>query len=380
MRPTPKPIRIVHVVFSLDPGGMENGLVNMARALSREEFEVHVCCLERRGSFAERLPDPRNVYVLDKGDAFSIGAILKLVRLISRLRPHVLHSHNLGPLIYSGLASGMGLRCPIFHGEHSLLPPEDCRPKRLRQRQWLYRSCRKVHTVSSGLRRQLLELGLPGPKITVLPNGVDTDNFAPGCPATARNHIGNLPPNAFVLGIVGRFGPFKRHALLIDAFDRLALHQPAAHLLVVGSGGPEEGRVRQRVQASPVARRIHFAGFQDNPRPYYQAMDLLVVPSVNEGMANAVLEAMACGVPVLANSICGNSEMITHGTDGFVAELDTTGKLHAQLEQIVAEAPRLRTIGAAARRTAVERFSLMNMVRYYARLYRELAGHGQPTA
>ena len=109
-------------------------------------------------------------------------------------------------------------------------------------------------------------------------------------------------------------------------------------------------------------------------------MDLLVVPSVNEGMANAVLEGMACGVPVLAHRICGNSEMITHGTDGFVADLDTAGKLHAQLEQIVAEAPRLRTIGAAARRTAVERFSLMNMVQDYARLYRELAGHGQPTA
>lgn len=103
-------------------------------------------------------------------------------------------------------------------------------------------------------------------------------------------------------------------------------------------------------------------------------MDLLVVPSVNEGLSNAVLEAMACGLPVLAHAACGNAEVIAHGADGFVARLDTTADLCAQLKLAVRDPQALQTCGANARRKIAEHFSLENMVAGYVALYREIAG------
>lgn len=365
-------LKILHVVISLDPGGMENGLLNVANALSSQGFEFHVCCLERRGTFAGRLPQSENVSVLGKRDGFSWQAAFALRREIARIRPHLLHTHNLGPLIYGTLASGFGRVCPIVHGEHAELTGSDLSPRRLFQRRLLYRCCRKIHTVSQGMSQQLLKLHFPISKIVTIVNGVDTLRFAPADQKAARLAVG-LPSNALVLGIVGRFGPFKRHTLLIDAFERLASRFPEMHLLIVGGGGPEESRIHERTRQSPAAERIHLAGFQSDTRSYYQSMNLLVVPSVNEGLSNAVLEAMACGVPALAHAACGNNEAITDGIDGIVADLDTVEQLEAKITEALCDRSKLAKMGDSARRRSVESFALEKMAAGYARLYRESA-------
>src|SRR6266496_2359967 len=114
-----RPLKILHVVFSLEPGGMENGIVNLTRGLP-PEFEAHFCCLERPGAFVERLPNPERVYVLNKAKGFHFSASIQLAKLIKKIKPDLIHSHNLGPLIYSGLSKIFASR-PILHGEHSLL-------------------------------------------------------------------------------------------------------------------------------------------------------------------------------------------------------------------------------------------------------------------
>jgi glycosyltransferase involved in cell wall biosynthesis len=366
-------IRILHVVLSLEPGGMENGVVNLTNALDPAEFDIHVCCLNQAGEFAPRIARSHCVHTLEKPPGFSWRAVFRLAGLISQFRPHVLHTHNLGPLIYGSLASALGLRCAILHGEHSLLPPYDREPRRLRQRLWFYRSCRRIHTVSNGLRDELIGFGFPGNKIVAVLNGVDTDRFAPGSRAAARRKIG-LPETALVLGIVGRFGPFKQHGLLIEAFNRMAVRWRDVHLLMVGDGGTERDRVKAQVQASPAAARIHFAGLQQDLPPFYQAMDLLSVPSYNEGMSNAVLEAMACGVPALTHALPGHTEVIRNGEDGCVADLASVEKLHGELEKLLADPVRLAKMGQAARENVASRFSLKLMIRNYASWYRDLAG------
>ena len=365
-------IRILHVVHSLDPGGMENGLINVARALNPDEFEVHVCCLERRGRFAERLPYPENVSVLGKTAGFSITATNRLIRKVLRIKPALLHSHNLGPLIYSSLATGFGLFCPILHGEHSELTEDERKPKRLRQRHLLYRCCRKIHTVSNSLRRQLIDFGFPASKITVIANGVDTGRFAPGERVAARRKIG-LPTDALVIGIVGRFGPYKRHSMLIESFTLLAREFQKSHLLIVGSGGPEEIRVRQQAEGSEAADRIRMTGFQANPSACYQSMDMLVIPSINEGLSNAMLEAMACGVPVLANRACGSTEVVDDGINGYIADLDSVEKLREYLRLALSNPLHLADLGASARRKMTTSFSIDHMVAGYEQIYRKIA-------
>lgn len=351
---------------------MENGLVNVARRLPTEEFETHVCCLTRAGVFAERLPNPANVHPLCKPEGRSLSTVIKLAQTIRHVNPHLLHTHNLGPLLYSTAATLGGIYRPILHGEHSELTAREKTPRLMFLRRAAYHACRRIHTVSHSLGRHLIELGYPPKKIEIVVNGVDTERFQPAPRASARANLG-LPPDCICIGIVGRFGAFKRHDVLLRAFEQIAAAQPDARLLIVGGGGPEEERIRKMVHNSSNASRIHPTGFQPQPEKYYQAMDLLVVPSINEGLSNAMLEAMACGVPVLSHTACGNAEVIHHGESGWVADLETPEKLAAELRTRLAAPLQLAAAGQHARECVHRDYSIRTMVDSYARLYRNLA-------
>jgi glycosyltransferase involved in cell wall biosynthesis len=366
-----QPVKILHVVFSLDPGGMENGLVNVANALPRNKFEVHVCCLERAGAFVARLPQPENVRVLSKQNGFSLKTVFDLARVIKQIQPDLIHSHNLGPLIYASLATVFGRWKPIIHGEHGSLQPDQLIPRRIRARRFFYRTCRRVHTVSHSLTAQLREMGFSSSRLVTLVNGVDTNRFIPANRNKSREQIG-LPQNAFVIGIVGRFVGLKRHEDLIHAFNSVAKSFPDAYLLIVGGGGEEEQKIVARVNSSPAKERIRITGFQNDPLPFYQAMDLLAVPSLHEGMSNVVLEAMSCGVPVLAHNVCGNAEVIAHDVDGIVADLGSIEKLQRELQKALNQRDILSIIGNKAREKALRQFSLASMAANYAKLYSEL--------
>lgn len=369
----PRRLKILHVVFSLEPGGMENGVVNVAQRLPADEFEVHVCCLERGGAFVERLPHPENVVVLGKPPGFSAKAVLGVAQHAARIGANLLHPHNLGPLTYAALGSGFGLWKPVLQGEHGVFQGDQGSPARLNQRRRLYRACRKVHTVSESLRRYLIEHGFPAEKITAILNGVDTSRFQPVDKAIIRAQIG-LPTQGQFVGIVGRFDPNKKHLLLIEAFNRVAAQLPGTRLVIVGDKGAEKDKIHAATAASPVRDRIHLAGFQANPTPWYQALDLLAAPSIFEGLSNAVLEAMACGVPCLAHTACGNAEVITSNSDGFLAALDSVDALAAELHRVLVNQTELTATGQRARTRVNRDFSMDAMVRNYARLYREVAG------
>lgn len=362
------PLRILHVVDSLAAGGMENGIANMAHALEPCGFEMHVACLSRRGVFAERMPVPDRVIALDKQNGFSPAVVWRLARQILRVRPALIHSHNLGPLIYSSLATLGGRSVPLLQGEHSQLTADERSSRRLRQRRILYKACKSVHTVSQNMRTELLALGFPQAKVQAIHNGVDTERFSPGCRAEARR-LWNIPEKSLVIGMVGRFGPFKGHHVLLDAFDRLAPQFPDLHLLITGGGGSEEQKVRERIQNSSLRLRIHLTGFQSEPRECYRAFDLLVIPSINEGLSNAALEAMACGIPVLGNPGCGHEEIVTHGEEGWIADLRTPEKLAAELAAHLTQAESLLQCGRRARQKVEAQFSLRSMAAAYEHLY-----------
>lgn len=363
--------RILHVVFSLAPGGMENGIVNVSNLLNLDEFDLHVCCLEDSGAFSDRFPQPENIYTLNKAPGFSWSTVSKLAQTISRIKPHVVHSHNFGPLVYSSIASFFGTRVPILHGEHGQFTPEECTPRRLRHRRWLYRSCREVHTVSHGLRDRIVELKLGSTPITALVNGVDLNRYKIQDRPDLREELG-IPLDSPVIGMVARLRPTKRHTLLIKAFSCLAAQDPAPHLLLVGDG-PMREQVMKAIDESGCSDRIHLVGFKKDPAPFYHVIDLLVIPSTQEGLSNAVLEALACGVPVLCHTACGNDEAITHGKDGWIVPLDSTEQIHHQLTAALSQRDKLPEMGQAGRDKVASRFPLAQMIRSYEEVYRRVA-------
>lgn len=368
-------IRILHVVTSLEPGGLENGVVNLANQLDPSRFETSIACLERIGEFSRRLGKNTELTCLDKPPGFRLSAVLGLSRIISRTRPHIIHTHDLGPLIYGTLANlASGNSAVVLQGEHAQLRPDEKTTKRLLIRRACYMSCEMVHTVSSELRDDIVANGFPDEKIRVILNGVDCIRFSPitGEERVLLRKQHGLPEDSLVVGIVGRFGAYKRHARLIRGFEQLAVDNPQLQLLMVGDHGPEKEHVLGRVASSPFRERIVWCGFQNEPADYYRMMDLLVVPSENEGLSNALLEAMACGVACLAHPACGANEVIVDGINGMLRPMADTDQLASAIRTGIKNPLALRELGIEARRTAVEGFSMAAMTTGYGRIYDEI--------
>jgi glycosyltransferase involved in cell wall biosynthesis len=374
----PGPLSIAHVVFSLEPGGMENGVVNLSNGLEPERFVTTILCLEHGGAFVSRLKPGIRVEAFGRKKGFDRAAVMKLARWLRRERPDVIHTHNLGPLIYALLARMLSGRwsIPVLHGEHGALQGDDLDPRRLKQRRLGYRMASEVHTVSESLRQHLLDHGFTARRITAVINGVDCDRFRPAADRRAAKEAAGFDGDDFVIGLVGRFIRSKRHELLLEAFRLLAESGPAfdrCRLLLLGDGGPEKDAVLAKIEAHPFSGRIRWAGHQDDTLPYYQAMDVQAMPSASEGLSNALLEGMACGVPALAHPACGASEVIVDGENGLLRAVETPAELAQCLSAIMGEPTLLDALSRAARSAAETRFSLASMVRGYADLYGRLA-------
>lgn len=364
-------MKILHIVHSLRPGGMENGVVNLAKQLVPDGVQTDVCCIDATGEFAARLPDNSRVHVLGKAEGFQWSAVTKLKALLRQEQPDVIHTHGLGPLTYAALARLTGARYPILHGEHGSLQPPDLTPRRLRMRKWLYRCCDAIHTVSHGLTDELNQRGLASKPIQTIVNGVDTERFHPAAnPADARTAAG-LPADAQVAGIVGRFIVFKRHDMLLEAFEQIADKLPQLHLLIVGSRGETEEQIHAQAKASRYSERIHFTGFTAEPERYYRAMDMLAMPSEKEGMSNALLESMACAIPALCSGACGNAEILKHKEDGLLLDLPDARALAQHMANYLQQPELLKQLGSNARKTVLERYSMEAMGQSYLKLYRD---------
>jgi glycosyltransferase involved in cell wall biosynthesis len=256
------------------------------------------------------------------------------------------------------------------HGEHGQIQPQDLPASRIRQRRWLFRLCQSVHVVSASLRDNLHALGLDHVPVIVTPNGVDSARFVPPQSKAEARRAAGFAEDDRVIGIVGRLVALKRHRLLFEAFGKLAPEMPALRLLVVGDGGAEKEDILRAMKEHPLAGRIKWAGHQDDVKPFYQSMDLLAAPSEIEGLSNAVLEAMACGTPVLGHAACGNAEVLRHGENGFLAQLDSADQLAAALREALSDEALLARCSTNARDTVERQFSMEAMAESYRQLYR----------
>jgi glycosyltransferase involved in cell wall biosynthesis len=365
-------LRVLHIVNAFSAGGMENGVANLSNWLKRSDVQMDVCTLTKADQFVNRLHPDVKVVALGRGDEVSISIWRKLVKVIRAGKYDAVHTHNWTGLIY-GVPSAWLCRVPVLHGEHSEMFEWEKSPRRLWLRRMFYRWCRIVHVISNDQKLQLQHYGLTvGVDLRCMPNGTDTLKFQPGNRQVARAAL-QLPGEGFFVGIVGRLVSTKRHELLLKAFEQAGQQVPAMHLVLAGSGGAQEEDIRRLCANHPFRERIHWLGGRDDMPTVYQSLDLLALTSVNEGMPNVVLEAMASGVPVLANQVCGIEQIIHDGVNGRVAAMDRPETLAAMLAALSANALGLCAMGTRARERIVDHFSMHVMSARYKAAYRATA-------
>ncbi|OYW75805.1 MAG: hypothetical protein B7Z37_11475 [Verrucomicrobia bacterium 12-59-8] len=365
-------ISVLHVLHSYRPGGMENMIAQMARLLPRPEFQVAICTLAGGDDFTDRLPADTKVLDMDKKSGLDLGCVMRLRRLIQDLRPDVVHSHNWSALLYSFLSLAGG-STPLLHGEHALFYGWERAPWRLRLRKAFYARCNIVHTVSRGQAHEIKGFGLQdGVDLRVISNGVDTVKFSPREKAAVRAAVG-IPPDGLCIGMAARCVPEKRHALLLQAFEKIGTMFPHVSLVLAGAGGNCEAEILALVVGHRFANRIFWLGHRDDMAVVYNMLDLLVLTSTSEGMSNVSLEAMSCGVPVLMNEACGSEELIIEGVNGQAVPMATAAAVVDAMAPLLRVPAELKRLGHAARAWVALQHPLEKTAAQYSGVYRELA-------
>lgn len=377
---TPAPRLIVHVVYRLAVGGLENGVVNLINRLPAEAWNHAIVSLtDVDPQFARRIHrrDVR-VVALGKGAGHGFPLYPALYRLFRRDRPAIVHTRNLAAL--EATIPAWAARVPVrIHGEHGR-DADDPDGRNVRRR-WIRRAFRPFVTryvaLSPDLARYLeVSVGVPGDRIEQIFNGVDTERFRP---SPARGPIAGCPfggDDVWLVGTVGRIDPVKDQANLARAFV-LAVRRDAAarrrlRLVMVGEG-PLRPQVEAILEAAGVRDLAWFAGERHDIPEVMRGLDCFVLPSLAEGVSNTVLEAMACALPVVATRVGANAELVAEGTTGTLVPAGDSEALSAGILATFADPPGAAARGRAGRARVEQRFSLERMVDRYHALYSALA-------
>ena len=374
MPSTAPPPLIVHVLHALHIGGMENGLVNLVNHLPADRFRHLIVCVEDFSpAFRARITRPDVEVLALQRSRIGVWALRRRLYALCRARrPALVHTRNL-----SGLDAQLPARLagvPCVHSEHGWdidnLQGRAFKPLLLRR---LHRPlARRYLAVSRDLARFLVDtVGVPPARVVCQPNGVDAERFAPATsparsclPEPLRN------PARVIFGTVGRLQAVKDQATLIRAFAHMVAQGPGPSpgLVLVGEG-PLGGELRQLVASLNLGDAVFFAGPSDRVPEIMQAMDVFVLPSLNEGISNTLLEAMASGLPLLATRVGGNGELFEAGQEGdFFAPGDVLA-LAGLMQAMAKDEARRVAFGHAARARVEAHFSLPRMMAGYAGFY-----------
>jgi sugar transferase (PEP-CTERM/EpsH1 system associated) len=359
---------IVHVVNSLETGGLENGVVNLVN-VAGERFRHAVICLTTEGSLRNRLKPAVEVLTIGKRPGIDLRAFGRLTLLLRRLRPAVVHSRNWAT--FDTVVAARLARAPaVVHGEHGrdITDPEGKNPRRTRFRRAFAPLVDRFVAVSRDLERWLVEeIRLPADKVVTIPNGVDLARFGALGRPEARRRLG-IPVDRVVVGTVGRLDPVKDQAGLVEAFARLRAKRPDALLVIVGDG-PCRALLTGLIARRGLQDHALVLGERRDIPEILAALDVFVLPSIAEGMSNTVLEAMSTGLPVVATRVGGNPELVEDGLTGrLVSPLDPAA-LAAAIEGYLDDSHLRLLHGKASRQRAVDHFDLTRMAGAYRDLY-----------
>ena len=371
---------IAHVVYSFAIGGLENGVVNLINRMPARAYRHAVIALtDVSAEFARRIErEDVQMYALHKPAGHGWSIYPQLYRLFRKIAPAIVHTRNLAALEASVPAWFAGVPARL-HGEHGWDMGD------LHGTSRKYRVLRRVYrpfvtryiALSRHLQAYLVDgVGVPPGCVTQIYNGVDTQRFYPT--EHGRIPITGSPfndPRLRLIGTVGRMQAVKDPLNLARAFihllDRDPLLKDVARLALIGDG-PVRAEAEALLKSAGVAELAWFPGERHDVADILRGLDCFVLPSLAEGISNTILEAMACGLPVIATDVGGNPELIEPGRTGEIVPAGDAAALASQIRRYVRDPATARTAGRAGRQRAEQLFNLDTMAQRYQQIYDQL--------
>jgi len=361
-------IRVLHVVNNLNYGGLERVVAELVQRTDCDRFETHVMALGYMGHFGEGLEKFATLHVADPMSKLSMLYPRSLARQIRAIAPDVTHLHS-GVLYKASLAASMaGVPRQIFtdHGRQNPDP-------------WLHRAIdgrasRRVDVVVAVSEKLRLHLDtfIPDPsRICVIPNGVNTERYAPReDDGEIRRELG-IAPEVSIIGSIGRLEPIKGYSVLIEAFAKLrsSWSEPPRPVLVLIGDGSERETIKKSAARLGVADSTHFLGWRSDIESTTRAFTIFTMSSHSEGTSVSLLEAMSAGLCPVVTNVGGNAAVLGPQLAHRLVPPANPDALASALMDALQNSERRREDSRNSRARVLETFGLDAMVRSYEALY-----------
>jgi glycosyltransferase involved in cell wall biosynthesis len=377
----PRKVRVTYILGSLRDAGSERQALELMRHLDRERFSLSLILLQGEG--AERIPRDVNLCAVlrvpQESSKWREGAWpwAKAMREIHAefvaRRPDIVHAFLSGPSILGSIPSRLA-KVPIFIGRRGSLVADYRRGRRLAALADVL-AFRLAHVnlgnSTAVSETMVVDGGCPVSKSRTIFNGVDTQRFRPGGSRAWRTMLG-WDDTHFVFGMVANFYAYKRHIDFVRAAVLILDRYPQARFVMVGCDYGQKEAILSEITRLRLRSETRILDSESCPERIFAGIDALVCPSETEGFSNVLLEAMACGKPVIATNVGGNSELVQHQETGFLVALRSPLAIAKAAGKIIADSQQRMAMGERARRRVEEHFSLARMVRSHEHLYLRL--------
>lgn len=384
-------IKVLRVIARLNVGGPALHVAYLTAGLAERGYDTTLAAgtLGRGEESMAFVADSKGVQieVIDElhrniTPLRDLRAVLRLADLIRRERPTILHTHTAKAGAVGRVAAILAGRARppiVVHTFHGHVLRGYFNPAVTYGFKTLERLLAKVTTrliaVSPEVRDDLVRLGVaPESKFSVIRLGIELDQRVgddDGLRAETRRVLGLGAGEPFVVGWVGRMTAVKRTDLVVRTFRALVDRGVDARLMLIGDG-PDRDAMEELAHELGVMKRCLFLGYQDEVARFYDAMDAMLLPSVNEGTPVSVIESLAAERPAVATRVGGTPDVVRDGVDGFLVDSAEPDELADRLAELARDAPRRAAMGEAGRARVMERYAVERLVDDIDELYREL--------
>jgi glycosyltransferase involved in cell wall biosynthesis len=363
-------IRVVFVVNGFAVGGGEKKLLELVEKIQKTHahaFRVTVCSVGQGGPLEPefRKTGVRTV-VFHKRGKYDVSLIWKVARLLREEKADLVQT----TLFYADVIGSLAAK---LAGVRRVVSWEAITQPYGWKHMTAYRLAAKGFgcsvAVSKAIQNKVVvERHVPRHKTRTIHYGIDLNRFRPKRNVKVREELG-LRSGDTALGTVARFTEQKGHTVLLDAAPVVLKAFPRAHFIFAGDG-PLRETLQAQSERLGLMGRVHFLGFRSDVPEMLNAFDVFVLPSLYEGLPNAVLEAMACGLPVVATRVDGTPEAVVHGESGLLVDPADPRRLADALVRVLSNARLRNRLGRAARKRVETRFGLDAQITEFLELYR----------
>ena len=356
--------------------GSEKSLLLLVKHINRKKFSPFVLTVS--GSLQRELKENSIPYSIYNSQTLTKKEIIKFFHLVFRLAGFIkkekfdlIHSNDIHSAQYSVLAARLAGVPSILHIRNTELAS------------WLgwknsliFKIAIKTIAISREVKESLLEIGVAADKIQIIHNAVDLDEFNPdilGKPY--RDEIG-VADGELLIGVVGRIAPHKGQGIFIRAIPDILNSFPNAKFTIIGEGSTQSGdfiiHLQQMIAELKLEAKVCFSGFKANVAQIMKALDVLVVPSLNEAFGRVVIEAMAVKTPVVASRVGGIPDIVENGVNGILVPLKAPNAISEAVIKLLSDKDLYYNISQNSRKTVEDLFSIPKHVEKVERLYQSL--------